>query len=281
MRRIFSVFLTLCLCLSLFMTFSVSASADTVEYTNTVVIYDITGSRELYSYSMSGDGVSPEFSLVVSATGCTISSSAGNAVYLFSGSDFAGFAVTPNGSVVYGIGGLLVGGGDESHQTYSLYVVQAVQEKEYEDSILGWIESVFDGIVNLPSKIWDFLRSGFDSVSSAIVELPGLIADALSFPEISALFEGFDFTPVTEFFTQIWDGFKTGFGLKTFIEDPNGPFGWLSDTSTADNGGSHSAGVLSALSAIGTVTGAIPSDIVSVVSLLFCAGLFVAFLKAF
>lgn len=282
MRRFVSAVLALSFCLCLFMTVSASASADTIEYTNTITIYDITGTQELYTYSMSGEGLSPEFSLVVSATGCTISSSAGNAVYLFSGSDFAGFAVTPNGSVVYGIGGLMTGGGDEYHHIYSLYVVQAVEEKEYENTVLGWFENLFDSIINLPSKIWDFLRSGFDSIVSAISGLPAAIADALSFFDAGSLFEGFDFSPITDFFTEAWENVKSGFGLKEFIEDPEGPFGWLSSAAdTTDDDGNWMNGVLTALSVFGLAIDALPVEIVTIFVLIFCGVVVVALLKVF
>lgn len=148
-------------------------------------------------------------------------------------------------------------------------------KSQYEDGVLGWLEGIFDGFASLPSRIWEFLKAGFDSVVSAI--------ESLSFPDITALFDGFDFTPVTDFFTTAWEQISTGFGLKDFIEGPDSPFAWLSGAASVDDDddSSLSIGILSAFHSIGTVTSAIPSDVVMVFSLIFCAALILAALKAF
>lgn len=50
-------------------------------------------------------------------------------------------------------------------------------EDDYASGVLGWLQRLWDGITSLPQKI----------------------ADALSFSEIRKLFDGFDFSPVTDF----------------------------------------------------------------------------------
>lgn len=148
-------------------------------------------------------------------------------------------------------------------------------KSDYEGGVLGWLEGIFDSFVSLPSRIWEYLKAGFDSVVSAI--------ESLSLPDITLLFDGFDFTPVTDFFTAAWEQISTGFGLKDFIEGPDSPFGWLSGAASVDDDddSSLSTGILSALHSIGTVTSAIPSDVVLVFSLIFCAALILAVLKVF
>ena len=134
-------------------------------------------------------------------------------------------------------------------------------EDEYASGVLGWLQRLWDGITSLPQKI----------------------ADALSFSEIRKLFDGFDFSPVTDFFTNFWNGLQDGFGLKSFIEDPEGPFGWLSGTSTVDDGDdvSFQSGMYEVFSTVGGVVDALPSEIVSVGSFAFCGFVVVAILLAF
>lgn len=134
-------------------------------------------------------------------------------------------------------------------------------EDDYASGVLGWLQRLWDGITSLPQKI----------------------ADALSFSEIRKLFDGFDFSPVTDFFTNFWSGLQDGFGLKSFIEDPEGPFGWLSDASATDDGedATFKSGIFEVFNTFGAVVDALPSEVVSVASFSFCGLLVVAGLLLF
>lgn len=133
-------------------------------------------------------------------------------------------------------------------------------EDDYASGVLGWLQRLWDGITSLPQKI----------------------ADALSFSEIRNLFDGFDFSPVTEFFTNFWNGLQDGFGLKSFIEDPEGPFGWLSDASATDDGDvTFKSGIFEVFNTFGAVIDALPSEVVSVASFSLCGLLVVAGLLLF
>lgn len=148
----------------------------------------------------------------------------------------------------------------------------APDKSEYEDGVLGWLEGIFDGFASLPSRIWDSLKAGFDSIVDAI--------DSMTFPDIMGLFDGFDFTPVTDFFTNIWEQLKTGFGLKDFIVEH---FGWLSDESPADDSSDESftQGLRDVWLAFSKITDALPDEVGQVLIFCFCVPLIVALLAAF
>ena len=146
-------------------------------------------------------------------------------------------------------------------------------DNEYEDGVLGWLEGIFDGFSSLPSRIWEFLKAGFDSVVSAI--------ESLSFPDITALFDGFDFTPVTDFFTNAWSEITSGFGLRDFIIEN---FGWLSDTAPSDDaesGDDWVAGLRSFWRTMGHITDALPEEVTLTLTFVFCGLLIIAILKVF
>lgn len=67
----------------------------------------------------------------------------------------------------------------------------------------------------------------FENVFNAIIELPEKIANALMFPEIQELFDVFDFSLVTDFFTEAYEGITTFFGIPEMIEGEDSPFTWL------------------------------------------------------
>ena len=145
--------------------------------------------------------------------------------------------------------------------TESTETTEPTEDDDYASGVLGWLQRLWDGITSLPQKI----------------------ADALSFSEIRKLFDGFDFSPVTDFFTNFWSGLQDGFGFKSFIEDPEGPFGWLSDASATDDGESATfkSGIFEVFNTFGAIIDALPSEVVSVASFSLCGLLVVAGLLLF
>lgn len=185
--------------------------SDYVEPTFSTVInvYDTTGTTLLTSYSAAGQGVAPTVTGVILANGLTLTDASGKVwSWTGAGDPFYGFALHPNlTTVAYDAGETFIAGGLGADYNLDLYLVTSLPQEnsEYQNGVLGWLQSLFDQIDDGLQRILDALAP------SEGVKFLGII----------------DFKAIGDFFSDAYNGVLSVFGLRDLIEDPSGPFAWL------------------------------------------------------
>lgn len=178
-------------------------------FSTVINIFNTTGTTLLTSYSASGKGVSPAVTGVILADGLTITDGSGKVwSWTDAGDPFYGFALHPNFTLVaYDAGETFVAGGMSADYSLDLYLVTSLppETSEYEDGVLGWLQSLFD-------QIGDGLQR---------------IVDALAPSEGEKFFGIIDFKSIGDFFSDAYNAVRSVFGLRDLIDDDTGPFAWL------------------------------------------------------
>lgn len=178
-------------------------------FSTTINIYDTTGTSLLTSYSLTGERLSPAVNGLILADGLSLTDASGHAwSWSDAGDPFYGFALHPNFTLVaYDAGETFVAGGLSSDYTLDLYLVTSLpsENSEYQDGVLGWLQSLFD-------QIGDGLQR---------------IVDALAPSEGEKFLGIIDFKAIGDFFSDAYDGVRSVFGLRDLIDDDTGPFAWL------------------------------------------------------
>ena len=177
-------------------------------YSTTINIFDTTGQNLLFTYTDSAAAKCPLVTVTVLERGCSFSGSS-LSTFPYNG-DFVGFSASANSSdLVLAVGDVWSVGGYESDYTYSMYIAVVPEET------LTWVQTIWKAVSSLPKKIADFLTPAW----------------------ITNIFDIFDFSFVSDFFSEAYDMAKNGFYFKEIFEgesstysdgaDACHPFQWL------------------------------------------------------
>ena len=191
--------------------FTYQGSAEVVpEYTTTVNIYNFAGTDLLASYTVSGELVAPSITGTVLDNGLQIQDVDGQSwSWTGAGDPFYGFALKPQVTLVtYDPGEAIVGGGAAADFTLDLYEVNTEQTNtEYQNGVLGWLESLFDRIGGVLDDI----------------------LEALSPSEGQKLLGIINFDAIGDFFKDAYKAVTSVFGLQDLVDAEDSPFAWLKE----------------------------------------------------